>query len=340
VVIDAVAARVEPVLDAVAAPIRAVAGRRPNLRGTREQSQTEPYCTAFHVGLPGQGEKCFVEANNGGGGEGWTAASARPATYVRFEGLSIVNGKIKGRGALSNRPGRFARRVTERDPDTLEALLLEDDQPPRPKTTLHVDRARTIVTRNRSPDLPFTQSINPYRGCEHGCIYCYARATHSYLDLSPGLDFETQLFYKPNARELLRAELAAHDYVASPIALGTNTDPYQPVERELAITRTILELLLEVRHPTTIVTKSALILRDLDLIAELARHGLAAVYISVTTLDDDLKRRLEPRTAGPRQRLRVISELVAHGVPTGVLAAPIIPGINDHELERMLEAAA
>jgi DNA repair photolyase len=285
-------------------------------------------------------EKCFVVANNGNHSEALTGAKRSAAAYVRFEGPSIVDGKIKGRGALSNRPGRFARQITEHDPDALEALLLEEDAAPRPKTTLHVDHARTIIARNRSPDLPFTQSINPYRGCEHGCIYCYARATHSYLDLSPGLDFETQLFYKPNARELLRAELAARDYVASPIALGTNTDPYQPIERELMITRTILELLLEVRHPTTIVTKGALILRDLDLLAELARLGLVAVSISVTTLDDDLKRRLEPRTAGPVKRLQVIRELVGRRVPTSVLAAPIIPGINDHELERLLEAAA
>jgi DNA repair photolyase len=247
--------------------------------------------------------------------------------------------KIKGRGALSNTEGRFARRTHERDP---EPLLGEDGEPEIAPlaTELHVDTARTIIARNDSPDIPFSQSINPYRGCEHGCIYCYARTTHSYLDLSPGRDFETQIYYKPKARELLRAELADPRYVVSPIALGTNTDPYQPIERKLEITRGILELLLELRHPLTIVTKGGAILRDLDLLAELAKLNLAAVHVSVTTLDDDLKRRMEPRTAGPKQRLAVIRELAARGVPTGVIAAPVIPGLNDHELERILERAA
>jgi DNA repair photolyase len=249
-----------------------------------------------------------------------------------------MDARIKGRGALSNRPGRFAHAVCEPDAEGLAAA--DDGEPARLATTLHVDAARSIIARNRSPDLPFSQSINPYRGCEHGCIYCYARATHAYLDLSPGQDFETQLYYKPNARELLRTELAARDYVVSPIALGTNTDPYQPIERELRVTRGILELLLEHQHPLTIVTKGALILRDLDLLAQLAERGLVAVNVSLTTLDDELKRRLEPRTAGPKQRLRMVSELTSHGIPTGVLLAPIIPGLNEHELERMLEAAA
>ena len=207
-------------------------------------------------------------------------------------------------------------------------------------TTLHVDHARTIIARNRSPDIPFEQSINPYRGCEHGCVYCYARTTHSYLDLSPGRDFETEIFYKPNAAELLRAELAAPGYEASPIALGTNTDPYQPIERELRVTRSILELLLAQQHPITIVTKGSLILRDLDLLRSFAAHGLVAVHISLTTLDDELKRRMEPRTAGPKQRLNMVRQLADAGIPTGVLTAPIIPALNDHELEAMLEAAA
>ena len=252
-----------------------------------------------------------------------------------------MDGKIKGRGALSNHSGRFARH--ERDPDleALPALAAEDDgAPPKPPTNLHIDQARTIISRNQSPDIPFSQSINPYRGCEHGCIYCYARATHSYLDLSPGRDFETEIFYKPNAAPLLRAELAAPRYEVSPIALGTNTDPYQPVERELTITRGILEVMLETRHPVTIVTKGALILRDLELLAALAERELVAVHVSLTTLDDELKRRMEPRTAGPKQRLNMIRELAAAGVPTGVLTAPIIPALNDHELEAMLEAAA
>jgi DNA repair photolyase len=246
----------------------------------------------------------------------------------------------KGRGALSNPAGRFARLARERDPET-PALESDDDVASRgPPTVLHVDAARTIIARNQSPDLPFSQSVNPYRGCEHGCIYCYARPTHAYLDLSPGRDFETQLFFKPNACELLRAELARPGYEASPIALGTNTDPYQPVERKLRITRGILELLLESRHPVTIVTKGALILRDLDLLARLAADQLAFVNVSLTTLDDDLKRRMEPRTAGPARRLEIVRELARAGVPTGVLLAPIIPGLNDHEIERMLELAA
>ncbi len=250
--------------------------------------------------------------------------------------------KIKGRGALSNRDGRFAR--YERDPDleALAAAAAADEEPEstRPPTTLHIDHARTIIARNRSPDIPFDQSINPYKGCEHGCIYCYARATHSYLDLSPGRDFETEIFYKPNAVELLRAELAAPGYEPSPIAFGTNTDPYQPLERELSVTRGLLELLLEHKHPITIVTKGAGILRDLDLLRAFAEEDLVGVHVSVTTLDDELKRRMEPRTAGPKQRLAMIRQLSAAGIPTGVMAAPVIPALNDHELESILQAAA
>jgi DNA repair photolyase len=242
--------------------------------------------------------------------------------------------KIKGRGALSNPMGRFARRDYERAAQDEPAEEIE-----RLPTTLHVDAARSVIARNRSPDLPFDQSINPYRGCEHGCIYCYARTTHSYLDLSPGRDFETQLYYKPDAARLLRAELAKARTI-TPIALGTNTDPYQPVERELGVTRSILEVLLDARHPLTIVTKGALILRDLDLLEQLAQRRLVAVMISLTTLDSELKRRMEPRTAGPLRRLQVIRELASRAIPVGTLLAPIIPGLNDHELERMAEAAA
>jgi DNA repair photolyase len=253
-----------------------------------------------------------------------------------------MDGKIKGRGAVSNRDGRFARYEHEPDVDALAeaAAAAEDLEPDKPATTLHVDSARTIIARNRSPDIGFDQSINPYRGCEHGCIYCYARPTHSYLDLSPGRDFETEIFYKPNAVELLRAELARPGYEPSPIAFGTNTDPYQPVERELRVMRGLLELLLQVKHPLTIVTKGALILRDLDLLRAFAEQELVAVHVSVTTLDDELKRRMEPRTAGPKQRLAMIRQLAAAGVPTGVMAAPVIPALNDHELEGILEAAA
>jgi DNA repair photolyase len=253
-----------------------------------------------------------------------------------------MDGKIKGRGALSNRDGRFARYEHEPDVDALTAAAAADGdaEPTRLATNLHVDTARTIIARNQSPDIGFDRSINPYKGCEHGCIYCYARQTHSYLDLSPGRDFETEIFYKPNAVELLRAELARPGYEVSPIAFGTNTDPYQPVERQLKVTRGLFELLLEVKHPITVVTKGALILRDLDLLRAFAEQELVAVHVSVTTLDDELKRRMEPRTAGPKQRLAMIRELSAAGVPTGVMAAPMIPALNDHELEDILEAAA
>lgn len=254
-----------------------------------------------------------------------------------------MNRTIKGRGALSNHPGRFARRERLPDIDALAAAAAaseEPEEPPKLPTRLHVDRARSIVSRNRSPDIPFEQSVNAYRGCEHGCVYCYARTTHSYLDLSPGRDFETEIFYKPEAVALLRKELAAPGYRASPLALGTNTDPYQPVERQLGLTRGILELMLEWRHPVTIVTKGAQILRDLDVLAALAKLDLVEVHVSLTTLDNDLKRRLEPRTAGPAQRLNMMSQLSSNGIPTGVITAPIIPALNDHELERLLEAAA
>ena len=207
-------------------------------------------------------------------------------------------------------------------------------------TSLLPDTARTIITRNRSPDIPFEQSINPYRGCEHGCVYCYARPSHAYLDLSPGQDFETHVFFKPKAREHLIEELARPGYRVKTIALGTNTDAYQLVERDLEITRSLLTLLLECRHPVSIVTKGSLIERDLDLLAELARLRLVHVLVSFTTLDDDLKRRMEPRTASPRRRLAMIRALADCGVPTGVLLAPIIPALNDHELEDMLARAA
>jgi DNA repair photolyase len=203
-----------------------------------------------------------------------------------------------------------------------------------------IQQARTIISRNASPDVPFTQSINPYQGCEHGCVYCYARPSHAYLDLSPGLDFETKLFAKPNAAELLRAELAKPGYVCDPIALGANTDPYQPIEREWKVTRAILEVLAETGHPFSIVTKSALVERDLDLIAPMAARNLACVYVSVTTLDRRLARTLEPRAAAPQRRLATIRTLSQAGVPVGVMTAPIIPQLNDRDLEAILEAAA
>ncbi len=244
----------------------------------------------------------------------------------------------KGRGAVSNPTGRYepGRRVAEDDgwgaPD-------EDDLPPF-RTTVAYDASRTIIARNQSPDIPFDQSINPYRGCEHGCVYCYARPTHAYLGLSPGLDFETKLFAKPDAPALLRQELAKPGYRPALIALGTNTDPYQPVERGLRITRGILEVLAECHHPVGIVTKSALIQRDIDILGPMAARGLAMAYVSVTTLDRDLARRMEPRAAAPTRRLETIRALAQAGIPTGVMTAPIIPALNDHEMERILEEAA
>ena len=240
---------------------------------------------------------------------------------------------IRGRGARGNLPGRFERQTVELDEGIAETA-------PRPDTELIPERSKTIISRNQSPDIGFSQSINPYKGCEHGCIYCFARPTHAYLDLSPGLDFETKIVHKPNAADLLRKELAKPGYVCSPIALGINTDGYQPFEKQLRITRSLLEILLETRHPVTIVTKSALVERDLDLLGELAQLGLTQVAVSITTLDDELKRRMEPRTASPRRRLAIIELLAEAGVPAGVMFAPVIPALNDHELEAVLEASA
>ncbi len=208
------------------------------------------------------------------------------------------------------------------------------------ETVVSVERSRSIISRNRSPDLPFAQSINPYRGCEHGCIYCYARATHPYLGLSAGLDFESRLFAKDNAAAVLRAELSRPGYRCQVIALGTNTDPYQPVERHWHITRELLELLNECSHPCTIVTKSALVERDLELLAQMAARRLVKVFVSVTTLDRKLARCMEPRAAAPQRRIAVLAALAGAGIQTGVLVAPIVPGLNDAEIEHILEAAA
>ncbi|MGI9287496.1 MAG: PA0069 family radical SAM protein [Pseudomonadales bacterium] len=236
----------------------------------------------------------------------------------------------KGRGALANVHNRFAKTVSEFD------FLGEPEN--KLVTTLHRETSKRIIATNNSPDVPFEQSINPYKGCEHGCIYCYARPTHAYLDLSPGLDFETEIFYKPDAAQLLERELADKNYRCSPINLGANTDPYQPVERELGITRQLLETCLRYQHPVTIVTKGALVVRDLDLLSELAGNNLCSVCISVTTLDNSLKRIMEPRTASPATRLRVITALADVGIPVAVLYAPVIPAINDSELEAILKA--
>ena len=208
------------------------------------------------------------------------------------------------------------------------------------QTVVHEENARSILTRNQSPDIPFEVSINPYRGCEHGCIYCFARPTHAYLDLSPGLDFESKLFAKRNAPELLRRALRKPGYEPKPIVLGTNTDPYQPIENRYGITRGILEILDEFRHPASIVTKSSSILRDLDLLGRMAAANRVHVYVSVTTLDRKLAHTMEPRASAPRQRLEALRVLTEAGVPCGVLTAPVIPALNDHELESILEAAA
>lgn len=251
-------------------------------------------------------------------------------------GNSLLESR-RGRGALSNRDGRFEPYAREAADDGWGGL--EEALPPL-KTTVHVDATRTIIARNDSPDIPFSQSINPYRGCEHGCIYCYARPSHTYLGFSAGLDFETQILAKPRAAQLLEAELRRPGYRVSPIALGSNTDPYQPVERKLRITRQILEVLAAHDHPLTIVTKSALVERDLDILAPMAEKNLCAVFVSVTTLDHGLARRMEPRASAPSRRLEAIRSLAQAGVPTGVMFAPAIPALNDHEMEAVLEAAA
>jgi DNA repair photolyase len=243
-----------------------------------------------------------------------------------------------GRGAVSNPSGRFES-VSRGGFDDGWDLPVED-LPPL-ETTVRPDPARSIIARNDSPDIGFDQSINPYKGCEHGCIYCYARPSHAYLNLSPGLDFETRLFYKENAAQLLEQELSRRSYVPKLIALGANTDPYQPIERRFGVTRQIIEVLLRFRHPFGIVTKgAALIERDLDLLAECARQRLVGVGMTITTLDSELKRSLEPRAASPQARLRAIRGLAEAGVPVRVMFSPVIPFINDAELERVLEAAA
>jgi len=244
----------------------------------------------------------------------------------------------KGRGAGSNRPGRFEAHDRVAVDDGWDA---PEEALPALKTTLLVDHAKSIIARNQSPDINFDQSINPYRGCEHGCIYCYARPSHGYLGLSAGLDFESKLFYKPEAARLLEQELRQPGYRCSMISLGSNTDPYQPVERKLKVTREILEVLQRFRHPVGIVTKgAALIERDLPLLAEMARDRLVTVAISLTTLNPELKRTLEPRAASPQARLRALRMLSEAGVPTMVFFSPVIPFINDAELERVLEAGA
>lgn len=247
-------------------------------------------------------------------------------------------GPHKGRGATDNPEGRFEHVEREAFDDGWEAPA--EDEPSRPRTTVTSERARGIVTRNQSPDVPFNLSINPYRGCEHGCIYCYARPSHAYVDLSPGLDFETRLFAKDNAAEVLRAELAKPGHEVEPIAIGVNTDAYQPTERTRRITRSVLEVLAQCEHPCTLVTKNALIERDIDLLAPMAQKNLVQAFVSVTTLDHELARRMEPRASAPARRIEAIRRLAAAGIPTGVMVAPVIPFLTDSELESILEAAA
>ena len=247
--------------------------------------------------------------------------------------------RIKGRGAVSNPEGRFETVRRHAEDDGWQSALL-DDAVPRPRTEVTEECARSVISRNNSPDVAFEQALNPYRGCEHGCIYCFARPSHSYLNLSPGLDFETKLRAKGNLADVLRAELSKPGYVVKPINIGSNTDPYQPTEKKWRLTRAALEVLAECRHPCTLVTKNALVERDLDLLAPMARGKLVQVFVSVNSLDNRLAAKLEPRASAPHRRLQAVRALTEAGVPTGVLVAPIIPALNDRDMEAVLERAA
>jgi len=261
--------------------------------------------------------------------------SAMANAMIERSGIRIDPDRRRGRGAGVNPSGRFeptSRHVFDDGWSSLEEL-------PPFKTDVQVERPRTIITRNESPDISFDRSINPYRGCEHGCVYCFARPTHAYMGLSPGLDFESKLFAKPDAAKLLERELAKENYQPRTIAIGTNTDPYQPIERNWRIMREILEVLEAHEHPVGIVTKSALVARDIDILARMAEKGLAKVALSVTTLDRRLARTMEPRAATPPKRLEAIRLLSEAGIPASVMVAPIVPGLNDQEIERILESA-
>jgi len=249
----------------------------------------------------------------------------------------MAESPVKGRGAQSNPDCRYQAQSRE---SVTDDWFVDEAEVPKLKTTVRRDHSKTILSRNQSPDVPFAVSINPYRGCEHGCVYCFARPTHAYLDLSPGLDFETQLIAKPDAPVLLRKELAKRKYVCEPIALGSNTDPYQPIEREQRVTRQILEVLQAHRHPVAIVTKSAMIERDIDILAEMAQDQLVQVMISICTFDKELARRMEPRASTPQRRLQTIARLQEANIPVGVLVAPIIPVLNDPEIETILQRCA
>ncbi|HEX2558867.1 PA0069 family radical SAM protein [Phenylobacterium sp.] len=251
--------------------------------------------------------------------------------------MSTFTQQLRGRGARSNASGRYESQVREAFDDGWE---LDEALPEQIATTVEPERAKTIIAKNDSPDVGFSRSINPYRGCEHGCTYCYARPAHAYMGLSPGIDFETKLFFKPEAGRLLEAELSAPRYKPEIIHIGGNTDPYQPQERRLRVTREVMEVLTRFRHPFSVITKSALIVRDIDLLSEMAGLGLARVAISVTSLDRKLSRSMEPRAATPERRIEAIRQLSAAGVPVTVMFAPVIPGLNDHELEGVLQRCA
>ena len=244
-------------------------------------------------------------------------------------------GAIKGHGALSNPPGRFEKLTQTFEHDG----WYEEEPAAKLETVVLPEPARSIISRNDSPDIGFSKSINPYRGCSHACVYCFSRPSHAYLGLSPGRDFETRLFYKADAARLLEAELAAPSYKCSTIMLGANTDPYQPLEKSQMVTRSVLEVLVRCKHPVTITTKGALVVRDLDLLAELARDGLTRVMFSIPTLNNELKRILEPRAAAAAAKLKAMRVLAEAGIPVGVLVAPVIPVLTEHELERVLEAS-
>jgi DNA repair photolyase len=264
-----------------------------------------------------------------------TLITMRPSVGFESGAFTSLPQMERGRGARSNPAGRFETLSEELVDDGWESLA----EIPRLKTEIFTETPKTIIARNQSPDISFDRSINPYRGCEHGCVYCYARPAHSYMGLSPGLDFESKLFIKPNAAALLRGELTATNYEPRTIALGSNTDPYQPIERTYRITRSIIEVLSEFKHPFGIVTKSASVCRDIDLLKPMAELGLVKVALSITTLDPKLARAMEPRASTPAKRLAAIEALSAAGIPTVVMIGPIIPGLNDHEIEAILKAA-
>ena len=266
--------------------------------------------------------------------DGLNAAAAN--RHIDASGIRLQQGRVRGRASAINPAGRFEALARVDVDDGWRSL---EDLPPF-KTEVQIEKARTIITHNRSPDISFDRSVNPYRGCEHGCVYCFARPTHAYAGLSAGVDFESRLFVKPDAARLLEKEITRQGYEPRTIAIGTNTDPYQPIEREHLLMRAILEVLERHNHPVGIVTKSALVVRDADILGRMAEKGLVRVALSVTTMDRMLARTMEPRASTPTRRLEAIRALSAAGVPTSVMVAPIIPGLNDHEIERVLDAAA